>query len=153
MKRQPRVLRQKTRQLDKVLTTVRIPKQPRRGWVVALREALGMTQTQLARRMEIARQSLDQLESNEVKGTATLARLQRAADALGCDLQYALVPREPLADMVADQALRRAQKRLGRINQSQALEASAMPTSSLSDAVTDLARELELLRPIDLWNG
>jgi len=111
-----------------------------------------MTQTQLARRIGMARQSLAQLEDNETKNTATLAGLQRAADALGCDLQYVLVPRQPLARMIADQALRRARQKLARVNQSQALEASAMATDAFSVAVTDLAGELELQRPADLWN-
>ncbi len=148
----PRVARQKTRQLDTLLATVHVPQRPRGGWVAAIRQALGMTQTQLAKRMGIARQSLNQLLDNEIEGTATLAGLQRAADALGCDLQYVLVPRQPLAQMVADQALRRAEQKLGRVNQSQALEASAMAADSFSNAVTDLAKELELQRPADLWN-
>jgi hypothetical protein len=54
--------------------------------------------------------------------------------------------------MVAEQALRRASQKLGRINQSQALEASAIETDSLSRAVTDLANEIEVKRPADLWN-
>lgn len=147
-----RVARQRTRQLDIVLATVHIPPRPRGGWLSAIRQALAMTRTQLARRIGIARQSLAQLEDNETKNTATLAGLQRAADALGCDLQYVLVPRQPLARMIADQALRRARQKLARVNQSQALEASAMATDAFSVAVTDLARELELQRPADLWN-
>lgn len=149
---QPRVARQKTRHLDTALATVHMPQRPRSGWVAAIRQALGMTQTQLAKRIGIARQSLDQLEENETKDTATVAGLQRAADALGCDLQYVLVPRQSLAHMVADQALRRAERKLARVNQSQALEASAMAKESFSDAVNDLAKELELRRPADLWN-
>ena len=111
-----------------------------------------MTKTQLAKRMGIARPSLNRLESNEVKSTITLASLRSAADALGCDLQYVLVPLQPLEQMVAKQALRRANQTLGRINQSQALEASAIETESLSQAATDLAREMEVMRPADLWN-
>ncbi len=147
-----RAARQRTRQLDEVLAHVRVPQRPAGGWVSAVRQALGMTQTQLARRMGIARQSLNQLETNEARNTATLARLHRAANALGCELQYVLVPRESLARSVSAQALRRAEQKLGRVNQSQALEASAMVADAFSDAVSDLARELELLRPADLWN-
>jgi hypothetical protein len=54
--------------------------------------------------------------------------------------------------MVANQALHRARQKLGRVNQSQALEASAMAADSFSAAVADLAKELELERPSDLWN-
>ena len=147
-----RVARQKTRQLDKVLATVQLPQHPRGGWIAAIRQTLGMNQAQLAKRMGISRPSLAQLEGNEIRDAATLASLRRAADALGCDLQYVLIPREPLAEMVADQARNRARKKLGRVNQSQALEASAMASDVLAAAVADLANELEIQRPSNLWN-
>lgn len=151
-KQQSRVARQKTRQLDDVLAAANVPSRPHSGWIASIRQALGMGKTQLAKRMNIARQSLSDMESNEKKGTITLASLRNAADGLGCDLQYVLVPRKPLEQMVAEQALRRASQKLGRINQSQALEASAIETDSLSRAVTDLANEIEVKRPADLWN-
>mgnify|MGYP002636914393 CR=1 FL=1 len=151
-KQTPRVTRQKTRQLDEVLATVQLPQYPRGGWIAAIRHALGMSQTQLAKRMGIARPSLAQLEGNEIREAATLASLRRAADALGCDLQYVLIPRQPLVEMVADQARNRAWQKLGRVNQSQALEAAAMASDTLAATVADLANELEIQRPLDLWN-
>lgn len=150
--RRSRVARQRTRQLDEALSDVRVPSRPRSGWIGALREALGMTRTQLAERMGIARPSLSRLEENEISGSITVSSLRKAAEALGCDLQYAIVPRQPLSKMVREQALRRAQQKLGRINQSQALEAASIDTDSLSRAVADLASELEIGRPADLWN-
>jgi predicted DNA-binding mobile mystery protein A len=111
-----------------------------------------MSKTQLAKRIDIARQSLDDLESNEVRETITLASLRNAADALGCDLQYALVPRKPLEKLITEQALKKASNKLARVNQSQALVASAIDAEPLSRAVTDLAREIEVKRPADLWN-
>ena len=111
-----------------------------------------MTKTQLAGRLGIARTGVNRLETNELKGAITIASLTNAAEDLGCELQYVLVPRQPLGDMVAEQALKRARDKLGRINQSQALEASAMESQSLSRAVADLAKEIEVKRPADLWN-
>ena len=138
--------------MDDVLHNVQVPSRPRGGWLSTLRQALGMTKTQLAERLGIARTGVNRLESNELKGTITIASLSNAAKALGCELQYVLVPGKPLEKMVGKQALRRAQEKLGRINQSQALEASAMDSQSLSRAVADLAKEIELRRPADLWN-
>jgi len=151
-KQQPRVARQKTRQLDDVLATANVPSRPRIGWITSIRQALGMSKTQLAKRINVVRQSLDDLESNELKETITLASMRNVADALGCDLQYVFIPRKPLEKLIVEQALRRASKKLGRVNQSQALEASAIETESLSRAVTDLAKEMEVKRPADLWN-
>lgn len=111
-----------------------------------------MSKTQLAKRIGVTRPSLDELESNEVKETITLASLRKVTDALGCDLQYVLVPRKPLERQIAEQALKKASSRLGRVNQSQALEASALEADSLSRAINDLAKELEVTRPSGLWN-
>lgn len=147
-----RVARQRTAQMDDILHNVHVPDRPRGGWLSTIRQALGMTKTQIAERLGIARTGVNRLESNELKGSVTIASLSRAAEALGCELQYVFVPRKPLEKMVAEQALRRASKKLGRVNQSQALEASAIETESLSRAITDLAKEIEVKRPTDLWN-
>jgi len=141
-----------TRQLDDMLAAVELPSVPRSGWIASIRQALGMSKTQLAKRLSIAGPSLNELESNEVKETITLASLRKVADALGCDLQYVLVPRKPLERQIAEQALKKASSRLGRVNQSQALEASALEADSLSGAIKDLAKELEVTRPSGLWN-
>ena len=151
-KLQPRVARQITRQLDDILAAVHLPSRPRIGWIASVRQALGMSKTQLAKRVDITRPSLDELESNELKETITLASMHKIADALGCDVHYILVPRKPLEQMIAEQAMKKASTKLGRINQSQALEASALDASSLSGAVVDLAKEYEVNRPADLWN-
>jgi predicted DNA-binding mobile mystery protein A len=141
-----------TRQLDDILAAAELPTMPRSGWIASIRQALGMSKTQLAMRIGITRPSLDELESNEVKETITLSSLRKVANALGCDLQYILVPRKPLERQIAEQALRKASDKLGRVNQSQALEASALEADTLSRAVTDLAKELEVTRPPGLWN-
>jgi len=151
-KPQPRVARQMTRQLDDILTAVHLPSRPRIGWIASVRKALGMSKTQLAKRIDITRPSLDELESNELKETITLASLRKVADAFACDLQYVFVPRKPLEQMIAERALEKASTKLGRVNQSQALEASALEAASLSGAVVDLAKEYEVNRPADLWN-
>ncbi len=151
-KPQARTARQITRQLDQRLAGLNLPAVPRTGWIRAVRTALGMTQVQLAKRMDMSQQSAASLEADELSGNVTLARLQRGADALGCELRYVLVPKQPLEQMISDQARRRAEQKLGRVNRSQALEASAVAADSLDSTVTDLARELELSRSSDLWN-
>lgn len=147
-----RVARQRTAQMDDILHDVQVPFRPRGGWLSTMRQALGMTKTQLANRLGIARTGVNRLETNELKGAITITSLTNAAEALGCELQYVLVPRKPVGEMVAEQALKRARDKVGRINQSQALEASAMESQSLSRTVADLAKEIEVKRPADLWN-
>ena len=62
---------------------------PVRGWIKALREALGMSTAQLAKRLGIRQPSLVALEQSEAKGTIELATLRRVAEALDCTLSHA----------------------------------------------------------------
>ncbi len=148
----PRVARQMTRQFDDTLAALDMPSRPGVGWIASIRQALGMSKTQLANRIGVTPPSVFELESNEVKETITLSSLSKVADALGCDLQYVLVPRRPLGKLISEQALKKATMKLGRVNQSQALEASALEADSLSRAIADLAKEFEVNRPTGLWN-
>jgi predicted DNA-binding mobile mystery protein A len=77
---------------------------PAHGWVKAIRQALGMTTAQLARRMSIRQPSVVALEQSEVRGTIELATLRRAAEALDCTLVYVLVPNKSLEATVRDRA-------------------------------------------------
>lgn len=145
----PRTVRQTTTRLDRILVDAEILKVPKNGWIRAIREAISMSQTQLARRMGVSQQAVHNLERAEVDKSITLARLQRAADALGCELTYTLVPRKPLQTLVTDQSLKRAKQKMKRVNRSQALEASAGASTSM---INDLAREMAMNRPADLWD-
>ena len=57
---------------------------PVRGWIKAIREALGMSTAQLAKRLGIKQPSVVELEQSEAKGTIELATLRRMAEALDC---------------------------------------------------------------------
>jgi predicted DNA-binding mobile mystery protein A len=108
-----------------------------------------MTQEHVARRMGLTRQAIGSAEAAELDDSIKLGRLRAAAEALGCELEYVLIPQQPLEQMIANQARRRAEQKLGRVNLSQALEASAVSSDSM---VNDLAREFEMNRPSDLWD-
>ena len=114
------------RQLDSKLSAARrcAPADPpRHGWIRAIREALGMTSPQLAKRLGATRQGVADLERREVLGTVTLGALRRAADALDCNVVYAVVPRASLREMRKHQAQQRAARQLGSVAHSMRLEA------------------------------
>jgi predicted DNA-binding mobile mystery protein A len=85
---------------------------PPGGWLKVVREAIGMSSYQLAKRMGLSPTRVRQLEPAEVEGTIRLSTLQRAAHALNCKLFYVLVPNESLDDMVHRQAFQRAAEQL-----------------------------------------
>jgi predicted DNA-binding mobile mystery protein A len=95
---------------------------PPAGWVRASRDSLGMNTRQMASRMGVTAMAISGLEGSERAGTVQLGTLRRAADALGCDLVYALVPRVGLEELVQRQALVRARQELERVDRTMQLE-------------------------------
>src|ERR1700747_2948290 len=67
---------------------------PVRGWIKAVRESLGMTTAQLAKRLGVKQPSVVAIEQSEAKGTIELATLRRVAEALDLTFFYALLPKK-----------------------------------------------------------
>lgn len=122
---------------------------PPRGWIRAIREALGMSGSDLARRMGVSRQAIPQIEASEVDGSIRLETLRRTADALGCVLVYALVPRSSLEDIVEERARELAQKTVGGVAHTMALEAQEGGASERERLVAELTERLKRSRR--LW--
>src|SRR6202161_3453224 len=99
---------------------------PVRGWIKALREALGMSTAQLARRLGVKQPSVVAIEQSEAKGTIELATLRRVAEALDCTLVYAFVPNKPLEAMVRARARLFSRRRRGPVEHSMLLEDQAV---------------------------
>ena len=143
------------RHLDKRFSALRpLAKgvRPPKGWLRAIRDALGMTTAQFARRLGVSQPRIVELERSEVSGSVTLNTLQRAAEALGCRLIYVLVPERPLADTVRERAVAVAGRQLGGVEQSMRLEDQAV-TSKQAGHELRRQRIEELLRhPARLWD-
>jgi len=116
-------------QMDALLEAWRgsqLSARPRSGWVRAIREAMGMSAAAFARRLGMTPVGVRKLESSEASDTITLASLRKLAQALDCELRYALVPRTSLLQQVKDRAERVARERLSPIAHSMALEDQAV---------------------------
>lgn len=124
---------------------------PEGGWVRALRQSLGMTAADLAVRMGVSAVAVFKLEASERRGTVALQTLTRAADALECDLVYALVPRRPLEAMVEDRAKTVATAVYKSVATSMSLEGQELHGEAVADAIDDLVDEIKD-RP-GLWSA
>lgn len=116
---------------------------PHRGWIRAIRNALGMTSAQMAKRMGVTQPRVSKLEKAELTGAVTLASLEKAADALGCTLVYVLVPRQPLEQTIHNRAQQKARFELGRVQHTMALEDQATDQSALVDELNRLTRHYQ----------
>ncbi len=84
----------------------------KKEWLRAIRQASGVGVKEVARRLGKSEPEIYRMEKAEKQGRIEMRTLQRAAWALGCELMYALVPKEgTLGDLAAVQARMRADKR------------------------------------------
>ena len=144
-------------QLDAVLLGAAshpLPPRPPVGWLRAIRETLGMTSAALGQRLGITASGVRKLEQAEAADAITLATLRRVAEALDCELHYALVPRQPLRQMRRQQALRLAQQRQERAGRTMALEAQPVdaPSTSPRDRLEAIAQEILRSSGTRLWD-
>ncbi len=122
---------------------------PPQGWIRTLRDSLGMTSGDLARRMGVHPSRIPAIERGERERTLKLDTLTRVADAMQCDLVYALVPRTSLDGMVEIQARLSAIRHLRNVMAHSRLEDQEVTPDDLEAQIADLAAEFQQRR--DLW--
>lgn len=122
---------------------------PRGGWIHAIRTAMGMPVKDLAKRLAVAPSTVLRLESSEVAGTIQLNSLAKIADELGCELVYALVPRQEISLSVKRRATEVATQKLRRTQQTMALERQAVADDILNKLIERKAEEL--VNSTKLW--
>jgi predicted DNA-binding mobile mystery protein A len=141
------------RQLDTTLEPWRTVARarPDRGWLRALRQALGMTTRQLAASVGVSQAAVMDAERAEARGDITLSTLRRYAEALDCELTYALVPRRPLKDVIEQRADRIAREEVARVRHTMELEEQGTGDDERERAVSALRRQILDGRPSRLW--
>ncbi len=122
---------------------------PSRGWIRAIRDALGMTGVQFASRLGVRPQTVETIEKSEAAGTVQLNTLRRAAEALDCTLVYALVPNSSLQNAVALRARQIAIHELERVAHTMKLEAQETGDAEFEARVEAYIRDT--IRDRDLW--
>lgn len=73
-------------------------RRPVHGWLRAVRESVDLSQASVAQKLGMSRQAYAELEAAESRGAISLKSLQRAAEALDCELVYFVLPRAAIAD-------------------------------------------------------
>ncbi len=84
----------------------RLELRPHRGWLRAIREALGLTLQSVAVKASTSKQHIEKLEKAEADDRISIRGLRRVADAMGCELVYAIVPKSGSIQELAERPLR-----------------------------------------------
>ena len=125
---------------------------PPRGWVRAVRDALGMTAAQLGRRLNVDQSRISKLERAEIEDAVTLKTLRLAAEGLGCTLVYAFVPNPSFEEAVRRRAEAVASRSLARVDHTMKLENQALNAEDLKRERERLVADLLSGSPRRLWD-
>ena len=125
---------------------------PAMGWLRAIREALGMSGKQFARRLKVSAPRITELEKNELRGAVTIQSMQQAADALDCIFVYAVIPRRSLAEIVRNKAISLVQKKLETVSHSMLLEGQQLSGTEQKKAFETEVEEVIRNMPKELWD-
>lgn len=99
---------------------------PQRGWLRAVREALGITIREIARKMRKTPQTVASFEKSEAANRITLQTLQHYAEAMDCELVYAIVPKSgSLGQLAEKRARHKAERDVRAVEHTMALEDQA----------------------------
>jgi predicted DNA-binding mobile mystery protein A len=143
--------RQLDRRFSEIRDTLRGAERPARGWIKAIREALGMTTAQLAARMGVAQPRVVELEKREAARVVTLQSLERAAEALDCRLVYIFVPKDSLEDRINIRAETVADLHLSAVDHTMRLEKQGVTDKQRRDEMKKKIVADLLQRPARLW--
>jgi predicted DNA-binding mobile mystery protein A len=125
----PRYRELRLRQLERSLAPFEAAKQevrPKGGWLRAVREALGLSLESVGRSIGTGRQRVKAFEDAEATDRITLRSLKKVAEAMGCELVYALVPKSgSITNLSEERARSEATRRVLAVEHSMALENQA----------------------------
>ncbi|MBI5415956.1 MAG: mobile mystery protein A [Candidatus Omnitrophica bacterium] len=128
---------------------------PLQGWIKAIREALGLSASQLGKRAGIDQSRISRLENAEKNGDLKLSSLQKIAKALNMKFVYGFVPdgtEDTLETMVRNQAKRIALRRIETLDHTMQLEKQALSVEEQKKALNDMIVKILVDPPKDFWD-
>jgi predicted DNA-binding mobile mystery protein A len=137
----------------KVYASVANVTSPPTGWIKAVRLALGMSLQQLATRISITKQSIQELEQREKNGSISLKLLRDTAKALDMELVYGFVPKDGSLNALIDRKAKElATKIVTRTSHSMILEDQGISDKRIEKAIEERATKLKYEMPKILWD-
>lgn len=126
---------------------------PKKGWVNSIRITLKMSLRQLAERMKISPQSVNELEDREANGSITLRTLKEAANAMDMKLVYGFVPKEESLEKIVEKRARKiAIEIVSRTSNSMRLEDQENSKKRIEKSIKSKTEEIMDLMPKYLWD-
>ena len=126
---------------------------PTNGWIHAIRTALNMSLTQLAKKLGKSVPTMREIELREESRSITLKKLMEIAEALDLKLVYGFIPKDrTLENMIEKRAAELARKIV--MNPSQTMQPGDLEAGreGLEKAINEQTEKIILEMPGSLWD-
>lgn len=115
---------------------------PTTGWIKSIREALGMTTSDLAKRVKLDQSRITRLENSEIEGDLKISSMKKIAEGLNMKFVYGFVPSESLEKIVQDQARKIAMKKLEKLDHTMRLEGQELSQAAKNKDLEDMIQKI-----------
>lgn len=122
------------------------------GWIKSIRQALGMSTVQLAKRAGLDQSRITRIENAEINGDLNLSTLKKIAGALNMRFVYAFVPKKGLEEMVHDQAEKIARELQAKVSHTMKLENQELTEVDKARALESLIQKILIDEPKGFWD-
>lgn len=126
-----------------------VPVEELGGRIKNIREALGMTQKELAKRLKVNQAVISRIEDNIA--SSSLKTIKKIVKALKCDFSIALSSEVPLEEIIRKKAQEVARKLLSRTHANMAMEKQAPSNSAYEFQLNQLIDKLSQDPGPELW--
>lgn len=126
---------------------------PPTGWIKAIRTTIGMSMEQLAQRLSITKQSVQQMETREKDGSITIKSLRETAKVLDMQLVYGFVPVDgSLEELIERKAKELATQIVLRTSNNMKLEDQENTKQRIEKAIAERTVTIKNEMPKALWD-
>ena len=125
---------------------------PQEWWLRTVRNALGMSGSQLAKRLGVTKSRVSKAEQDELSGSVTLKTMQSMAEAMDCKFVYAVVPNNDVETIIKLRAKEKERLQVETASMHMALEAQSLSKEQLEFEIQRIAAQIVDKMPSDFWN-
>lgn len=146
------VVKQYRRLVDSTVEAAQSIDAPTEGWARTVRKALGIPIPIISKRSGLSKAEIFRIERREVEGKVQLDTLRRLAQAMDCELHYAIVPRKKVDELISEKAHEAAVRIVSEMSTHMKLEMQGLSKRQVDDQVRMVLSQLLSMSSQSFWN-
>lgn len=146
------VVKQYRRLVDGAIKSALAIETPPEGWARTVRKALGIPIPIISKRSGLSKAEIFRIERQEAGGKVQLDTLRRLAQAMDCELHYAIVPRKKVDELISEKAYEAAVRIVSEMSTHMKLEMQGLSKRQIDDQVLMVQNQLLSMSSQSFWN-